>query len=56
MRLGANPSTEEQDEALEDGATQVNNIVHCFRLNKTPFDKKSYLAYLKVSIHHVSTF
>ena len=47
--LGANPSAEEQDEALEDGATQVNNVVHSFRLQSTTFDKKSYLTYLKVA-------
>ena len=46
--LGANPSQEEQSEALEDGAVQVNNVVHSFRLQSTTFDKKSYLSYLKV--------
>lgn len=45
--IGANPSTEEQDEALEEGATQVNNVVHSFRLQPTTFDKKSFLLYLK---------
>ena len=45
---GANPSTEEGEEALEDGATTVNNVVHSFRLQPTSFDKKSYLTYLKV--------
>ncbi|KAJ3510075.1 hypothetical protein NLJ89_g4878 [Agrocybe chaxingu] len=45
--IGANPSAEEQDEALEDGATSVNNVVHSFRLQSTSFDKKSYLTYLK---------
>jgi len=45
--IGANPSAEEQDEALEEGAQQVNNIVHSFRLQSTSFDKKSYLTYLK---------
>ncbi|KAG9317675.1 translationally controlled tumor-associated [Chiua virens] len=44
---GANPSSEEQDEALEEGATQINNVVHSFRLQTTSFDKKSYLTYLK---------
>ncbi|KAJ7507861.1 translationally controlled tumor-associated [Mycena galericulata] len=34
--IGANPSSEEQEEALEDGATQ-----------STSFDKKSFLGYLK---------
>jgi hypothetical protein len=45
--IGANASAEEADEALEDGAVQVNNIVHAFRLQATTFDKKSYLTYLK---------
>ena len=47
--LGANPSAEEQAEAMEDGASQVNNVVHSFRLQSTSFDKKSYLTYLKVT-------
>ena len=47
--LGANPSSEEQEEALEDGAVQVNNVIHSFRLQSTTFDKKSYLGYLKVA-------
>ncbi|TFK55919.1 translationally controlled tumor-associated [Heliocybe sulcata] len=45
--IGANPSAEEQDEGLEDGAETVNNVVHSFRLQQTSFDKKSYLTYLK---------
>jgi len=45
--IGGNPSAEETEEALEDGATQVNNVIHSFRLQPTQFDKKSYLAYLK---------
>ncbi|KAL7424788.1 hypothetical protein Q5752_000472 [Cryptotrichosporon argae] len=45
--IGANPSAEEQEEALENGASQVNNVVHSFRLQPTSFDKKSYLTYLK---------
>lgn len=49
--LGANPSAEEQDEALEEGATQVNNVVYSFRLQSTSFDKKSFLTYLKVRLH-----
>ncbi|KAG6890577.1 hypothetical protein C0992_000585 [Termitomyces sp. T32_za158] len=47
--IGANPSAEDAEEALEDGATQVNNVVHSFRLQSTSFDKKSYLTYLKAS-------
>jgi len=46
---GANPSAEEQAEALEDGAQTVNNVIHSFRLQPTTFDKKSYLTYLKVA-------
>lgn len=45
--IGANPSAEETAEALEDGAEQVNNVVYSFRLEKTSFDKKGYLTYLK---------
>lgn len=45
--IGANPSAEEQEEALADGAVQVNNVVHSFRLQQTSFDKKTYLTYLK---------
>jgi hypothetical protein len=48
LPAGGNPSAEETEEALEDGATQVNNVIHSFRLQPTQFDKKSYLAYLKV--------
>lgn len=40
-------SAEEAPEELAEGETQVNNIVHSFRLNETQFDKKSYLTYLK---------
>ncbi|KAH7144603.1 translationally-controlled tumor protein [Dactylonectria estremocensis] len=45
--IGANASAEEAEEAMEDTAVKVNNIVHSFRLQSTSFDKKSYLAYLK---------
>ncbi|KAK6905830.1 hypothetical protein V866_006718 [Kwoniella sp. B9012] len=45
--IGGNPSAEEAEEALESGASQVNNVVHSFRLQSTAFDKKSYLTYLK---------
>ncbi|KAG8865209.1 hypothetical protein FRB96_000099 [Tulasnella sp. 330] len=45
--IGANPSAEEADEALEEGSSQVNNVVHSFRLQQTSYDKKSYLSHLK---------
>lgn len=51
--LGANPSAEEQEEALEEGASTVNNVVHSMRLCQTSFDKKSYLTYLKVSTSRI---
>lgn len=44
---GANASAEEAEEALDDAAVKVNNIVHTFRLQNTSFDKKGYLTYLK---------
>jgi len=47
VNIGANASAEEASESLEDGARQVNNLVHSFRLQSTTFDKKSYLTYLK---------
>jgi len=45
--IGANPSAEEQDEGVEEGSTQVNNVVYSHRLQSTAFDKKSYLVHLK---------
>jgi len=45
--IGANPSAEEAGEGVEDGTEQVNNVAHSFRLQKVPFDKKSYLAHIK---------
>ncbi|KIO32833.1 hypothetical protein M407DRAFT_241274 [Tulasnella calospora MUT 4182] len=45
--IGANASAEEAEEALEDGAVQVNNVIHSFRLTSTSFDKKSYTTHIK---------
>lgn len=45
--IGANPAEGEEEEALEEGAEVVNNIVHSFKLQQTSFDKKSYLTTLK---------
>ncbi|KAH6624406.1 translationally-controlled tumor protein [Chaetomium sp. MPI-SDFR-AT-0129] len=44
---GANASAEEAEEALEDTAVKVNNVINSFRLQSTSFDKKTYLTYLK---------
>jgi len=53
--IGGNPSAEEQEEALADGATQVNNVVHSHRLQPTSFDKKNYLTYLKGYMKTIKT-
>ncbi|KDE05825.1 translationally-controlled tumor protein [Microbotryum lychnidis-dioicae p1A1 Lamole] len=45
--IGANASAEEAEEDLQEGDSQVNNIVNSFRLTATSFDKKSYMTYLK---------
>jgi hypothetical protein len=45
--IGANASAEEAEEALDDTAVKVNNVINSFRLQSTSFDKKSYLTYLK---------
>ncbi|TAQ87868.1 hypothetical protein B7494_g3804 [Chlorociboria aeruginascens] len=50
---GANASAEAADEALEDGAVQVNNVVNSFRLVNTSFDKKQYLSHLKTYMKKV---
>lgn len=47
VNTGANASTEEAAEELEDGVETVNNIVHSFKLQSTAFDKKSFMTYLK---------
>lgn len=52
--IGANPSAEEQEEALEAGAATVNNIVHSFRLQPTVYDKKAYLSHLKAYMKNVA--
>ncbi|KAK9238362.1 translationally controlled tumor protein [Lipomyces kononenkoae] len=53
--IGANPSTEENDEGVEDGVETVNNIVYSFRLSPTSFDKKSFLTYIKGYMKAVKT-
>ncbi|KAI9142119.1 translationally controlled tumor protein [Paraphysoderma sedebokerense] len=45
--IGANPSAEGGEEALEEGVQTVNNVVYSFRLQETSFDKKSYMTYIK---------
>ncbi|ODQ63931.1 translationally controlled tumor-associated [Nadsonia fulvescens var. elongata DSM 6958] len=45
--IGGNPSAEDAEDELEEGAVQVNNVAHSFRLQETSFDKKSFLTYIK---------
>jgi hypothetical protein len=45
--IGANPSAEEGEEALDDTTQTVLDVAHSFRLQETSFDKKSYLSHLK---------
>jgi len=51
--IGANPSAEEGEDALDDNSKQVIDVVHSFRLNETQFDKKSYLSHLKTYMKKV---
>lgn len=54
--IGANPSADGEDEALEEGAEQVNNVVYSFRLQPTNFDKKSFLTYIKDYMKRVKKY
>jgi len=45
--IGANASTEEAAEELEDGQEVVNDVIHSFRLTQTGFDRDAYLVYLR---------
>ncbi|RKP03062.1 hypothetical protein CXG81DRAFT_29370 [Caulochytrium protostelioides] len=46
--IGANASAEGEDqEELEDGVQQVNDVIYSFRLQETSFQKKSYMVYIK---------
>lgn len=54
--IGANPSAEEQDEGVEDGAISINNVVYSFRLQETSFDKKSYMTYIKGYMKKVKAY
>eukprot|EP00158_Paraphelidium_tribonemae_P008518 Partr_v1_DN28602_c2_g2_i1_m49704 putative tumor protein len=54
--IGANPSAEDADEALEEGMIQVNNVVYSFRLQATSFDKPSYKTYIKGYMKKVKAY
>jgi hypothetical protein len=52
--IGANPSSgggendgEDVDEGVNDQAYEVVDIIDAFRLQSTPFDKKSFMVYIK---------
>lgn len=51
--IGANPSSEEAEEGVEDGLQTVIDVVHSFRLQQTSFDKKTYLSHLKTYMKKV---
>ncbi|KAH0543270.1 hypothetical protein FGG08_002434 [Glutinoglossum americanum] len=51
--IGANPSAEEQEEALDETSVQVIDVVDAFRLQSTQFDKKAYLTHLKTYMKKV---
>jgi hypothetical protein len=53
-RAGANPSAEGVSEDLDEGVIQVNNVIHSFQLEKTEFDKKTYLTYIKQYMKAIS--
>jgi hypothetical protein len=54
--IGANPSAEDGEEALEDGAISINNVVYSFRLQETSFDKKSFMTYIKGYMKKVKAY
>ena len=54
--IGANPSAEDGEEALEDGAETVNNVVYSFRLQPTMFDKKSFTTYIKGYMKRIKAY
>lgn len=54
--IGANPSAEDADDALEEGSSSVNNVVYSFRLQETSFDKKSFMVYIKGYMKKVKAY
>ena len=54
--IGANPSAEEQEESLEEGTRQVNNVINAFGLQSTSFDKKSYTTYIKGYLKKIKAY
>ena len=62
--IGANPSAEEQEEALEEGSKQVIDVVDAFRLNFLGDEasgtrlfgtKKDYMSQLKSQFSAIGT-
>lgn len=50
---GANASTEEAEEGVDDTTEKVIDVVHSFRLQEVPLDKKGYLAVFKSAFNKV---
>ncbi|KAF2665289.1 translationally controlled tumor protein-like protein [Microthyrium microscopicum] len=52
---GANPSAEDEEEAIEENKETVIDVVHDFGYQETQFDKKGYLTYLKGYMKMIET-
>ena len=54
--IGANPSTEEGEEALDDQEQMVNNVISAFHLQETPFTKKQFMGYIKTYMKRLKEY
>ena len=54
--IGANPSSEEAEEALDDGEQMVNNVISAFHLQETPFTKKQFMSYIKTYMKRLKEY
>ncbi|KAI9766905.1 MAG: hypothetical protein M1840_006202 [Geoglossum simile] len=53
---GANPSAEEQEEAIDEVSEQVIDIVDAFSLQRVQFNKKSYVAHMRPYLKHIKEY
>ncbi|KAA6388004.1 MAG: putative Translationally-controlled tumor protein [Streblomastix strix] len=54
--IGANPSSEEAEDAIQDDVVMVNNVISVFHLQETPFDKKSFMTYIKAYMKRIKEY
>ncbi|KAH7826455.1 putative translationally controlled tumor protein [Monocercomonoides exilis] len=54
--IGANPAEGSEEEAPLDDVKMVNNVISAFHLEETPFDKKSYMTYIKAYMKRVRDY